>query len=348
MKKDPAVRAVIAAWRRLTTPRDRARAGPGAPVLVACSGGADSSALAVALAAAGGRSPARVVLGHVVHDLRPRAQALADRDATRELAARLGLEFVEAAVKVREGPTRRTNAEGAARAARYAALASLARREGLAFVATAHHADDQLETVLMALLRGAGPRGLAGVAESRCVAPGVRVIRPLLAAGVGRADAERICRAFGWAWREDATNADRSRLRAAIRHRVVPVLKAIRPDAAARARATARLMHDVDRALRAGAAKLWAVRGETDDSGAQWDRSRLRRVPGVVLGELVRLAAKELAGRGACLDKLGQSAIGPIVRAIRDGSTEPRRFAVGGIQFDVTARAVTIRKRRTR
>lgn len=349
MKKDPAVRAIIAAWRRLTTPRERARAGAGEPVLVACSGGADSSALAIALAAAGGREPARVVLAHIVHDLRPRAQALADRDATRKLAGLLGLGFVESAVQVRVGAARRANAEGAARAARYAALAELAKREELRFVATAHHADDQLETVLMALMRGAGPRGLAGAAESRSLAPGVRVIRPMLAAEANRADAERICRTFGWEWREDATNTDESRLRAAVRHQVVPMIRSIRPRAAERACAMARLLHDVERLVRGRASRLWARRESDAAAGsARWNRPALRRVSAAVLGELVRVSAHRLAGPSARADRLGQSTVGPVVRAIRDESTEPRRFTIGGIEVDVTSRTVTISKRRSR
>lgn len=349
MKKDPAVRAIIAEWRRLTTARGGARRGAGEAVLVACSGGADSSSLAIALSAAGGREPARVVLAHIVHDLRPRAEALADRDATRKLAGLLGLEFVEAEVHVRRGAARRANAEGAARAARYAALAELAKREGLGFIATAHHADDQLETVLMALMRGAGPRGLAGVAESRPLASGVRVIRPMLAAGVSRGDAERICRDFGWEWREDATNTDQSRLRAAVRLQVIPVIKSIRPRAASRACAMARLMHDVERLVRGGAARLWARReSEAATGSARWNRPALRRVSAAVLGELVRGSARQLDGPSARADRLGQSALGPVVRAIKDDSTEPRRFTIGGIEVDVTSRTVTIRKRRSR
>lgn len=349
MKKDPAVRAIIAEWRRLTTARGEARRGAGESVLVACSGGADSSALAIALAAAGGRQPARVVLAHIVHDLRPRAEALADRDATRKLAGLLGLEFVEAEVHVRRGAMRRANAEGAARTARYAALTELAKREGLRFIATAHHADDQLETVLMALMRGTGPRGLAGVAELRPLAPGVQVIRPMLAAGVSRGDAERVCREFGWEWREDATNTDQSRLRAAVRHQVVPVIKSIRPRAAERACAMARLQHDVERLVRGRAAGLWDQRQPGTAAGsAGWDRSTLRRCSAAVLGELVRRSARQLAGPSARADRLGQSTVGPVVRAIKDDSTEPRRFTTGGIEVDVTSRMVTIRKRRSR
>lgn len=349
MKNDPAVRAVVAAWRRLTTGPARRRAGPGAPLVIACSGGADSSALAIALAAAvaGSRAAPRVVLGHVVHDLRPRREALADRDATRELAARLGLEFREAAVRVRTSKSARLNAEGAARTARYRAMARMARELGIATVATAHHTDDQLETVLMALLRGAGPRGLSGVAEVRRH-EGVSIIRPFLAARVGRADTERICREFDWTWREDATNTDQTRLRAAVRQRVVPALRAIRPHAADRACGTASLMADLAGLVRSRAARLLALRVQDPAGGAsRWERARLRRIRPVVLGECLRLAAAELAGgRGG--DKAGQRALGPVLRAVRDDCTDPRRFVVGGIEVDVTARAVTIRKRRTR
>ena len=148
-RSDPAVAEVVARWRRLTG---------GARTLVACSGGADSVALLLMLRAA----TDDLVAGHVVHDLRPRDEALADRDAVRGLADACGVPFVSEEVRVPAG-----NAEGMARTARYEALARMAQEHGCASVASAHHAGDQLEGVVMALVRGAGVRGLGGAQEIR-------------------------------------------------------------------------------------------------------------------------------------------------------------------------------------
>ncbi len=368
VRRDPAARRVITAWRRLTTADRSRRAGPGRDTLVACSGGADSSALVLALAAAvfGAKGePARIVVAHVMHDLRSPQEAGADRDSTRRLAELVGAKFVEAGVRVK---AKGGNLEAAARKARYAALVKLAKREGLPFIATAHHADDQLETMLMALMRGAGPRGLAGVAVSKHMEGrwvprtlcGVRIVRPMIEAGVERADTERICRVAGWKWAVDATNADETRLRAAVRRRIVPVIKSLRPDATQRACVTAAIMADAELMISARAESLMAML-ETDEGGVLvWERDRLRREPKAALGALIGLAASDLgsrkAGRKEQLpgartprpDALSYHAVMPAIRAIRDDSTEPRRFEVGGIRIEVLAQAVSISARRGR
>ena len=264
-RRDADVAAIVRAWRRQTTLRKRdGKEAQGGRTLVGCSGGADSVALLLALAAA----TDRLVVGHVVHDLRPREEALADREFVRDLAERLGLEFAEAEVGVKakrkergaKGGSGTRNVEALARRARYAALMEMAGERGIRFVAVAHHADDQLETVVMSLLRGSGPAGLSGMPERRVLGwPDelrVWLVRPMLGAvirgGITREVCRRMCERAGIAWREDATNADTSRLRSAVRHRVVPVLKEIRPSAAERATSAARRA-DCHRVHRGGA-----------------------------------------------------------------------------------------------
>ncbi|HYE02031.1 MAG TPA: tRNA lysidine(34) synthetase TilS [Phycisphaerales bacterium] len=343
-RNDPAVRRVLHAWRRLTSSPGSARVGSGAPTLVACSGGADSTALALVLAAGG----ARIVLGHVVHDLRPGAQAEADRDAVAALARHLGVGFCEGLAAARAAGG---NLEAGARRLRYAVLRGLAAEQGMGFVATAHHAGDQLESVLMGLLRGAGPRGLAGMPARRLLrgpAPAVRLIRPML-----RLEADeprRLCRVAGLAWREDETNLDVSRLRSAVRHQVVPALEAVRPGAARRAAMSATLLRDAAAVVRAVAGALPGNAGppqpvaELGRNFVGWRLARedMRAARGIVVGEAVRLAARRL---GLGLDSLGADAVEPVVRAARDVATEPRRFGLGrggGLVVLVTAREVVI------
>ena len=181
---------------------------------VAVSGGLDSSVLARLTADA---LPACAFV-YVDHGLRP---ATADEARFVEALARTcGVRF-----RAAEAPLAPGNVQAAARAARYAALGAAAHALGCDAVATAHTADDQAETLLLALVRGAGLRGLAGMAPARPLAPGsaLRLVRPLLDAE--RAELDALARAEGWTWCEDASNAGDAYRRNRIRHHVLPALR---------------------------------------------------------------------------------------------------------------------------
>jgi tRNA(Ile)-lysidine synthase len=170
----------------------------GSAVACAVSGGADSLAL-LALAAAAGCG---VTAHHVDHGLRPGSSR--EADLVREVAGRMGAAFVAHQVTVEPG----TNQEARARAARYAVLP--------AGVLTGHTADDQAETVLLNLLRGAGLDGLAGMAPER---------HPLL--GLRRWETRALCRELGWSWFEDPSNADPAHRRNRVRAELLPLIHAI-------------------------------------------------------------------------------------------------------------------------
>ncbi|HUJ29481.1 MAG TPA: tRNA lysidine(34) synthetase TilS [Myxococcales bacterium] len=209
----------------------------GQAVLAACSGGADSVALAAALAA---RGDLRVAVGHVDHGLRP--ESAADADHVRDLARRLGVPFfVECLSGLR---VRQAGLEAAAREGRYAALARLAGQAGCALVATAHTRRDQAETVLLRLLRGAGPGALAGVRRVRDLASDIRLVRPLL--DVPRSATEAYCRERELPFLDDPHNVDPARARARLRA-LWPLLAELNPR--------------LDEAL-AGAAELFADEDE--------------------------------------------------------------------------------------
>ena len=192
-------------------------------LLVAASGGLDSTVLADGLARGAARGGYRVALGHVHHGLRG-AEADADQAAVAAEAERLGVPFaaerIDPAALRRGASSRdRPTLQEAARHLRYAALERLARQLGADRIATAHHADDQAETVLLRLLRGSGPDGLGGIPER---SRDGRIVRPLL--GVSRAELEAYARARGLRWREDSSNTSPHYARNRLRERWLPGL----------------------------------------------------------------------------------------------------------------------------
>ncbi|MBP7830605.1 MAG: tRNA lysidine(34) synthetase TilS [Kiritimatiellae bacterium] len=196
---------------------------PGEHLLLAVSGGADSTALAAALAEWRPRLKLKLTLAHLNHGMRG-ADADADAEFVRRLARRLRAGFVLGRADV-PGLSRKKgiSIEMAAREARYDFLARAARRAGADAIATAHTADDQAETVLLRLARGAGPQGLAGI-PCRAEHGGMPVIRPML--DVTRAQVEAFLKRRGLAWREDATNRNPEHLRNRVRHEILPLLAA--------------------------------------------------------------------------------------------------------------------------
>ena len=199
-------------------------------VLVACSGGADSLALASAAAFAAPRLGLRAGLVTVDHGLQ---DGSADRAA--QVAAwgtELGL-TPSIAVRVEVG--RAGGPEAAARDARYAALARTAQEHGAAAVLLGHTMEDQAETVLLALARGAGPRGIAGMPARRGI-----FLRPFLE--VSRAETRAACTEQGLTPWEDPHNADPSYARARVRAALPVLVETLGPDVVPNLARTARLV----------------------------------------------------------------------------------------------------------
>ncbi|MCA9771932.1 MAG: tRNA lysidine(34) synthetase TilS, partial [Myxococcales bacterium] len=202
------------------TVRERGLLSPGDGVVAAVSGGPDSTALLDVLRAMARPWRLSIVVAHLHHGLRG-AEADDDLAHVRALAARFGLPCVVERTQVAEVAAREAaNVEDTARRIRYAFLQRVRERSGAAVIATGHTRDDQIETVLLRILRGAGPRGLRGVHPRR--ADGV--VRPLL--DVRRAEVLAHLRAADLPWRTDATNADARRDRARLRETVLPVVVA--------------------------------------------------------------------------------------------------------------------------
>ncbi|MGC9292695.1 MAG: tRNA lysidine(34) synthetase TilS [Acidobacteriaceae bacterium] len=206
---------------------------PGERVCVAVSGGADSTALLRALAAA--RAELGLVLSvlHVHHGIRG-AEADADAAFVSALAAQMDLPCEVARVDApAHAAAKRASLETAARTLRYAVFRRVLETKQADTLATAHTLDDQAETVLMKLLRGAWTEGLSGI-HPVFIEKGKggevlgHIVRPLL--GVRRARIEAYLRALGQEWREDLSNLDPAHTRNRVRHDLLPVLRAFNPN----------------------------------------------------------------------------------------------------------------------
>jgi len=193
-------------------------------IIVAVSGGIDSMALLHLLATPGLDLSDRLVVAHFNHQLRG-ADSDADAEFVEQAAGQLGRPFESGS-----GDTRQLAAEtgdgieAAARQLRHQFFARLAKHLASRNVALAHHADDQIETFFLRLLRGAGNRGLAGMQPVALspIDPGVNLVRPIL--GIHRAEIVAYAEEQGIAHREDASNTNTYFLRNRVRHELLPQL----------------------------------------------------------------------------------------------------------------------------
>lgn len=212
----------------LSLPPTAVRAGD--RVSVALSGGGDSVALLLLLDAANARTRAPLGVGlsaiHVNHSLRER-ESEEDQAFVEALCASRAIPLiVERVDTAAHASTHAETLEEAARNLRYGVFRNLIASGRANVVLTAHTLDDQAETVLMKLLRGAWLEGISGIAPALELSGG-QILRPLL--GVRREDLRTYLRELGQAWREDRSNTDEEFTRNRLRHSVLPVLRAENP-----------------------------------------------------------------------------------------------------------------------
>lgn len=244
-----------------------------APLCVAYSGGADSTALLHALAQLPAARERGLRALHVDHGLHAESARWAEHCAIFCAALDVPIEVIRLQITHERGE----GLEAAARRARHAAFAQ-ALRPG-EWLALAHHREDQVETVLLKLLRGAGPHGLAGMREQRPLAQGT-LWRPLLRAP--RAELRKYVAAHGLDFIEDPSNADVRLSRNFLRAEILPRLRAHWPQA------TQSILHSAD---------------SSRETAAHLDA-------------LVESALQSLAGKGGTLDAKGWSALPDALRAL--------------------------------
>jgi tRNA(Ile)-lysidine synthase len=278
--------------------RRQCQLDPSRPILVGVSGGADSLCLLGILQEAG----YRVIVAHFDHRLRPSSGQ--DSACVAELARRRALSFISDSADVSARAAEEgMSIEEAARHLRYRFLFAAARRSGAQAVAVGHTADDQVETVLMHFLRGAGLAGLKGM-ETRLILPlfdpEIPLVRPLLS--LWRADTEDWCRAHDLAPQMDASNADVSYFRNRLRHQLIPELERYNP----------RFREAVLRSAQALQGDHSLLQAQVDDA---WEHAAVDAGEGWIALDAAQLSACPPALRRALFRRAGEK-LRPAVRDI--------------------------------
>ena len=271
------------------TLRRRIRAPRGARVLAAVSGGADSVALTWLLADLADRGDIVLAgIGHLNHQLRG-TDADADEAFVEALATRVGVPFRSARADVGAlAADRRESIEAAARRARYQFLAEAAAGLTADFIATGHTLDDQAETLLLRLLRGAGSRGLSGIRAIRG-----QLIRPML--DCRRSDVRVFLAERGEMFRDDVSNADVRIARNRLRHELLPVIDRLAPGGREALARTATLATDDESYLSAQA--IVAARSVVliSAGGVQLSKDALAALPPALARRVIRAAVESVA-----------------------------------------------------
>lgn len=307
-------------------------------IVIGVSGGADSLALLLGCVVLARRRKQPAIVPsvvHVHHHLRESADA--DADFVKHLSAQLDVPCRVLHVY----PSRsKGNVLANARRLRYNALADAAHELGASFVAVAHHAEDQLETMIAALARGAGLDGLAGMPWSRRLDDWSTLIRPLLA--VRRSDCEDFCRAARVQWRDDPSNLDANKTRVRIRRDVLPVLEELFPDAPSRATSTAELVRSAKAALDEQLQRSFGPISQT-----HWNRRDLQVLSAAVIAAGLRRAALHV--RPDIADVLNQRHLMQAAKLICSCDRKPHRYDwPGGLRLSVSAREVSLKESRRR
>lgn len=295
----------------------------GRSLVLAVSGGGDSVALLALAAELRRRGCAfEAVVATVDHGLRPQSCAEAEWVAT--LSARLGFSHC---TLVWSETKPASDLQAAARRARYALLARHAAAIGADAVVTAHSRDDQAETLLLRLAHGSGVDGLAAMAPARPLAPGIELLRPMLA--VSRAELRAVAAAAGLDWLEDPSNADPRFARVRMR--------ALMPGLAAEGMSAARLARTAARAGRAAAAlehaaAALAARAVTVDPAgfAGADAALLAAAPEEIAIRVLARLAGFAGGREAGLEAI-EDAHAALFAAAAAGAPPRRRTLAGAV-----------------
>jgi tRNA(Ile)-lysidine synthase len=266
----------------------RVLAPQGARVIAAVSGGPDSVAMTHLLRGLARQGTFELAgIAHFNHRLRPDADA--DAAFCHALAANLGLPFYsEAADVAGEARVAKTSVEATARRLRYAFLEKARRAAAADFIAVGHTRDDQAETFLLRLLRGAGTRGLRGIHRARGA-----IIRPLL--DIGRGELHEWLSSEGHPFRTDVSNADTAIPRNRVRHDLLPMLERFSPGSAEILARTASLASEDEDYLGRGAIEASATIVSEEETRLALDLDGLKSLHPSLARRVVRDAMARVA-----------------------------------------------------
>ncbi len=292
-------------------------------VLVAISGGADSVALLHMLREKG----YELTAAHYNHGLRPEADA--DEEFVKTLCADLGIPFVAGRGDVAADAARcGAGIEETAREMRYAFLEETRVKSGLGRIATAHNADDNAETVLLNLVRGAGLSGLCGIPPQRG-----HIVRPIL--HLSRAEILAYLTSHNLPYREDASNADTVFRRNYLRHEILPALKALNPALTDAVTRLTGLLREDEEYLTALAREEIQLHG----IGASFPAKRLNSLPKPVSSRVCRLLVQSVTGYPPELNGLDA------MLDISAGGNGRRRDLAGGLTVEKAQNMIVVTRK---
>lgn len=325
MQPRKAIEKVISDFRKLH-PTDK-------EITVAVSGGVDSAALLFCLFLA----KAKIQPVFVFHGIRSESEEQKSYEAAQAACRKVCTPDLKSWKPLPLFQPVALKTENAARTFRYECLAASAGQDGV--IATAHHADDQLETILMRLCRGSGITGLAAIPPfSKLPVPShidCQVIRPML--GITKNDCIEICYTNNIPWHEDITNCDTTITRNRLRTDVIPVLKELYPQCSRHASEAASKLRNVSQVIDS---RVSLLKNEESylESGIEINTSCLKKENDLVLAAYFRDVAKRL-NNNTRIDKINNIIIEKLILSIRE--KKKNAFDWPGLKVNTSSSSVS-------
>ena len=263
-------------------------------VIVAVSGGADSVALLFLLSSLKEEYNLKLYVAHFNHQIRGKE---ADEDGlfAKKLAKKLNLSFI---LKKSPAPAyakrKKLSLEEAARILRYEFLTAVAKKKEADKIALAHNKNDQIETILMRLLRGGGSQGLGGMPPKRLIVKGISIVRPLIE--TSRKEILNFLNQRKIKFREDSSNKEMVYLRNRVRHRLIPYLERYNPQIGQILFNTGENLREENEYLEEIARKVFLQVSQSKDKKAILSLNKLTNFHPALQKRVLRLAIKEVKG----------------------------------------------------